>query len=459
MTSLLRGLLGLGIASSVLLSNANEARATGMQGHVYMAQCGAEQVQDVRLRAIFDAQPTHLANGGFFPDSGYTAKDHDQGEIPHWEGYVQAYVELIRETYGPKFDSPEAQQHIAFLMGMAAHGITDSTYDAIFGDRAAQVEPTDINSLDMANEIFLVHDLPRYYIPELVVDTQTHSKVFTDRLLHPVTPDAIADAMGTAKSGIAVVANLLYVGADEWGAKYPWARKHLLDPRIPGAYPFGAKVVTGYYRELLRRLDNNPSADQIVIGTYPDAAYPLATLDNTRPDGKIHFFFGEGLERTSVDDTTIEVQDEGGNVIPTKWNFFRGDTWPNVIQVAALEGWKPGTKYTVVLKNTIKSLQGVSPTNPFSISFSTCTPAAAGGDCPEIIGPAPASACPKLDAQYSMRPLPPEEEEDPPAVNPPKTTEDAASCSAAPLGDAGSAGAIVALLFGCAGLAARRRRD
>ena len=445
-------------ASAWFFASAPDAHATGMQGHVYMAQCAAEQVQDTRLRTIFDAFPTHLANGGFFPDSGYTSKDHDQGEIPHWEGYVQAYVELIRETYGPKYDSPEAQQHIAFLMGMAAHGITDSTYDAIFGDRAAQIEPVAIDSLDMANEIFLDHDLPRYYIPDIVVDANTHADVFTKRLQHPVTADAITEAMKTARSGIAVVENLLYVGADEWGAKYPWARKHLLDPRIPGAYPFGAKVVMGYYRELLRRLDNDPSADQVVIGTYPDAAYPLVTLDNTRPDGKIHFFFGEGLERASVDDASIEVHDEAGNIIPAKWNFFRGDTWPNVIQVALQEAWKPGAKYTVVLNPTIRTLQGVSPTKPFSYSFTTCTPSAPGGDCAEITGPAPASACPKLDAQYSMRPLPPDEE-DPPAVNPPKTTADSASCSAAPLGEVGSAGAVAAVLFGCACFVVRRRRQ
>jgi hypothetical protein len=441
---------------AVLLASASDARATGMQGHVYMAQCAAEQVQEPRLRAIFDAFPTHLANGGFFPDSGYTAKDHDQGEIPHWEGYVQAYIELIRETYGPKYDSPEAQQHIAFLMGMAAHGITDSTYDAIFGDRAAQIEPVDIKNLDMANEIFLVHDLPRYYIPDIVIDTNTHSDVFTKRLNHPVTPDAISAAMGTGRSGIAVVANLLYVGADEWGGKYPWARKHLLDSRVPGAYPFGAKVVVGYYRELLRRLDNDPSADEIVIGTYPDSAYPLVTLDNARPDGKIHLFFGEGLERPSVDDTSIEVKDDAGNVVPTKWNFFRGDTWPNVIQVAAEQAWKPATKYSVVINTGIRTLQGVSPTKPFSLLFTTCTPSAPGGDCPDVTGPAAASVCPKLDALYSMRPMP-VEEEDPP-VDPLPTTRDSSSCSAASMTEGGFVGSLVAVLFGWASLIARRRR-
>lgn len=453
----IHAMASVGAAVVSLVVTGGDARATGMQGHVYMAQCAAEQVQDARLRAIFDAQPTHLANGGFFPDSGYTAKDHDQGEIPHWEGYVQAYVELIRETYGPKYDSPEAQQHIAFLMGLAAHGITDSTYDAIFGDRAAQVEPTNINSLDMANEIFLVHDLPRYYIPDIVVDTSTHSDVFTKRLNHPVTPEAIADAMGTGRSGIAVVANLLYVGADEWGAKYPWARKHLLDTRIPGAYPFGAKVVMGYYRELLRRLDNDPSADQVVIGTYPDSAYSLVTLDNTRPDGKIHIFFGEGLERTSVDDTSIEVHDEAGNIVSTKWNFFRGDTWPNVIQVAIQEAWKPATKYSVVINTGIRTLQGVSPTKPFSLSFTTCTPSTPGGDCPEVTGPAPASACPKLDALYAMRPMP--IDEDPPVEPPPtKVTQASSSCSAASNADAGYVGSLAAILFGCASLFVRRRR-
>jgi hypothetical protein len=181
------------------------------------------------------------------------------------------------------------------------------------------------------------------------------------------------------------------------------------------------------------------------------------TLDNTRPDGKIHFFFGEGLERTSVDDTSIEVHDASGNIIPAKWNFFRGDNWPNVIQVALQEAWKPGVKYTVVLNPSIKTLQGVSPTKPFSFSFTTCTPSVAGGDCPEITDPAPASACPKLDALYSMRPMP-MEEEDPPPVNPPKTTEDASSCAAAATGDVGTSGALAAVLFGCAGFLARRRR-
>jgi len=444
---------GVSAGCIVCVAGAAEAHATGMQGHVYMAQCAAEQVEDSRLRAIFDAHPTHLANGGFFPDSGYTAKDHDQGEIPHWEGYVQAYVEMIRQAYGPKYDTKEAGEHIAFLMGMAAHGITDSTYDAIFGDRAAQVEPTDIGSLDMANEIFLVHDLPRYYIPDIVVDANAHSDVFTNHVKHAVTADAITDAMSTARSGIAVVANLLYVGADEWGGKYPWARKHLLDPRVPGAYPFGAKVVAGYYREILRRLDGDPSADQVVIGTYPDVAYPLVTLDNTRPDGKIHFFFGEGLERTSVDDTTIVVQDEAGNVVPTAWNFFRGDNWPNVIQVAAHEAWKPSMKYTVVLNNGIRTAQGVSPTKPFAISFTTCTPASPGEDCPESSGPPPASACPKLDALYSTRPVP-GEDEPPPAINP---TKESSSCAAAPHDDGGCARALAAVAVGCLVFGARRR--
>jgi len=107
------------------LGAAGTASATGMQGHIYMAQCAAEQVTDPRLRALFDAHENDLSNGAFFPDSGYTADDHDQGEIPHWEQYVQGYVEILRSRYDKPFEDPEGAAHVAFLMGLAAHGITD----------------------------------------------------------------------------------------------------------------------------------------------------------------------------------------------------------------------------------------------------------------------------------------------------------------------------------------------
>nr|UZH23229.1 hypothetical protein [myxobacterium MSr12020] len=441
------------------LGGTGTAAATGMQGHIYMAQCAAEQVSDPRLRALFDAHRNDLSNGAFFPDSGYTADDHDQGEIAHWEQYVQGYVEVIRASSDKPLDSAGSAAHVAFLMGLAAHGITDSTFDSLLYERADQVDPGDMDSFDMAMDIFLVHDHPRYYIPEIAVDTQTQSAIFSQKIGHPVPPENIEKAMSTAWSGISVVAKFLYLGADEWGVKFPWARKSLRDPRTPGGYPFGARVTAGYYREILRRLDGNPSADTVVIGAYPDDAYPLATLDNTRPDGKIVLFFGEGMDRATIDDAVVTVRDAAGEVVPTTVGVYRGDQWANVLRVTAQAPWKPSTKYTAVLHKSIKTLSGTSPTEDLVFPFTTCTPEAPGGDCAVPSDPPPPSACPELDAAYAVRPedQPPEEEEPPPPSVLP-AVEEASGCTASSGHGKTSAWSLLALAGACSALFAWRRR-
>ncbi len=378
------------------------AHATGMQGHIYMAQCAAENVSDARLRSIFDGYPMFLANGAFLVDSGYTMPDHDQGEIPHWEAFVEAYLQIIREKYEAPYDSAEAQQHIAILMGMAAHGITDSTFDSLIYARAEQVEPTPMDSFDTAMDIFLVHDMPRYFIPDLANDPDTLSEAFT-RVEHPIPPDDIKSAIGTAKSGIAVVTNLLQAGADEYGMKYPWGRAHFLDPMTPGSYAFGSAVVMGYYRELLRRLDGDTSADQIVIGTYPNDSYPLVTLDATRPDGKVILFFGHGLNRDSINNNVVTVLGPDGMAVPASVEVFRGDTWANVLFIKPAQNWLPEAKYQVVLSPTIETLNGSFPSDDFVLSFTTCLPDEKG-DCPAPTNPGPYVSCPKTEALYAVPP-------------------------------------------------------
>jgi hypothetical protein len=422
----------LGVASAAalaLLGAAERAEATGMQGHIFMAECAAEQTANPRLRAIFEAHPLSLVNGAFFPDSGYTAEDHDQGEIAHWEQYVQAYIEVIRERYKAPYDDPEAAAHVAFLMGIAAHGITDSTFDSLLFDRAKQVDPGDPDTFDTAMDVFIVNDMPRYFVPEYAYDAKTHVEVFA-RIPHPVTEDAISDAMTTARSGISVVSEFLYSSAEEYGAKYPWARSHMFDPRTPGGYPFGAKVVTGYYEQILRRLDGDVSADGIVIGTYPDAAYPMVTLDRTRPDGKIRIFFGHGIDRTSLSDSVVAVTDDKGAIIPTKVEVFRGDKWANVLTVEPADNWQPSTKYKAVLSKAIRTLNNVSPSKDIELSFTTCAPDAATGDCPEVTGAPPPSACPDTIAKHKARTGRGSEEEPPPPAPSDKASD---GCAAAPL--------------------------
>ncbi|MBK8255471.1 MAG: Ig-like domain-containing protein [Polyangiaceae bacterium] len=397
-----RSIFAAATLASLPLLFTSISNATGMQGHMYMAMCAAEQVTDARLRAVFDGYPIHLANGAFLVDSGYTQEDHDQGEIPHWEGFIEAYVQHIRKTYAAPYDTPEASQHVANLMGMAAHGITDSTFDTLIYARAEQVEPSNMDSFDTAMDIFLVADMPRYFVPDFAYHSPTLSQIFTD-VNHPVPVENVEKAASTARIGIAAVSELLYKGADDFGKKYPWGRANFLNPKTPGSYAFGAKVVMGYYRELLKRLDGDTSADEVVIGTYPSADNPMVTLDSSRPDGKVILFFGAGIDRNTLPANIVTILGPDGMEVPAQSSVFRGDTWANVLVVTPEQNWLANSTYQVVLSNTIQNLYGASPAEDFAFSFTTCASPDGEGNCPVDSTPL-TSGCPKTEEAYKSWP-------------------------------------------------------
>jgi hypothetical protein len=261
----------LALAATLTLTTLpGAAWATGMQGHIYMAQCGAELSQNPRVKQIVAAHPMMLANGGILPDSGYTTSDYDQGEIPHWEQYVEGFVEQLRERHGGA-DAPESWANVAVLFGLSAHGITDSTFDTLFFPRVEQEDrPEDI---DLAADVLYVALTRKKFIPDVVLDTTFASDVFQNKISHDVTKDEIFSAMKTARSGIGATV-LIAKSPGFYEKNYPWERRSLLDPRVPGAYAFGSRMVARYYDELLRRLDGNTSADGAVIGTYPRRRLP-----------------------------------------------------------------------------------------------------------------------------------------------------------------------------------------
>jgi len=383
----------LALAATLTLTTfSGAAWATGMQGHIYMAQCGAELSQNPRVKQIVAAHPMMLANGGILPDSGYATSDYDQGEIPHWEEYVEGFIEQLRERHGGA-DAPESWANVAVLFGLSAHGITDSTFDTLFFPRVEQEDrPEDI---DLAADVLYVALTGKKFIPDVVLDTAFASDVFQNKISHDVTKDEISSAMKTARSGIGATV-LIAKSPGFYEKNYPWERRSLLDPRVPGAYAFGSRVVTRYYDELLRRLDGNTSADGAVIGTYPTDGYPMAALRKGRPDARVLFYFGIGIERESLDGV-LRVTGPDGAEIPGKVGTFRGDKWANVLQFVPDNDWTPATTYTVQLKNTFRTLQGTSPSAPLEFTFTTCAPDPATGECPEPQGAPPPSPCPLTD--------------------------------------------------------------
>jgi hypothetical protein len=423
-----RTLFAVALPSLLLTTlSAKPAHATGMQGHIYMSHCALEQIPQGRIKTILGNHFMRLSNGAFFPDSGYAVKTNKYGEPAHWEQFIEGYIQYIRTNFKSPYTDPESQKHIAFVMGAAAHGITDSTFDTLYYSRIEQVDPASADQIDTAMDIFLDHQLQRNFQPEFDYDLAPIVQIYKTDLAQPTEEKTFKDGLDLAWSGISATINILSFANDEFVAKYPWGSAHLLDARTPGAYAFGSQVVIRYWEEILKRLDGDQNANGIVIGTYPNSQYPLVTLDKSRVDSKIVFFFGHGIDRDSVTDTTFQVYDKQGNLVPTTLQKFRGDKWLNAVMLQPTANWSPATEYRVVLSKSIKNLYGNSPDIDFELNFkSPCAPGDTSAGCPPEIkdsDPKPASPCPNTDAQYVRTPDPPDET-DPPidTVNPPGPT-------------------------------------
>jgi hypothetical protein len=138
-----------------------------------------------------------------------------------------------------------------------------------------------------------------------------------------------------------------------------------------------------------------------VIGSYPDSDIPLLTLDHAAAWGRAVVFFGHGLDRSSIGPDALQILDDTGTPVPAEVSIFRGDDWPNVLTARPLDDWKPGTSYKLVVKKSLRTLHGISPSADIELSFiSPCTTGDTSPSCVKPPAERPPSLCPVTDARH-----------------------------------------------------------
>ncbi len=415
-----------------LLAVAEPARATGMQGHVWSSHCALETLPPGELKTLLEENARRLDNGSFFPDSGYAA-GHAYGEAAHWEQFVEGYVRWLRATWADPLRDPAAAPHVAFLMGAASHGLVDQTFDILFTDKVREVDgPTD--DLDTSMDIFLA--ARRVYVPELDYPAKDLATIFGERLGLEVPASAITKGMDLARTGQAVVTELLWKDHEARGKQYPWARARYLDPRVPGAYPWGGPAVAKYWQNVARRLQGDATADALVVGTDPAPNGALRGLAAGKVDAYLTVFVGQGLKRSSITESSFFVVDASGAVVPTEIRL-RGDEWATTLQLRPKADWAPSAKYTLVLDTAVETLSGTHPTSRFELPFTT--PCA--GCSTELDGDPPPSPCPKtMTAHARVDETDETDETDEPAPTNATPSADSGGCSTPVTPGAGSLG-------------------
>ncbi len=347
------------------------ASANGNVSHLQVTLWARDALPDGELRELLTRPDVDLMlqNGANFPDGGYAVND-GYGEIAHWEPFQSAYLDWIRDNYEPPW-SDEAAQHIAFLMGMASHGMSDQTYDCTYLSRAWTYDegsPGSTIGMDGSTDVAFAAEAGPLEAPELWVPDENMAGLMLDQAGHEV------DA-GTIRDGQALVAfSIYYVSEasqdpDEVALHheaYPWACAHQMDEDVPGNPPATVPVVAAYWDRLWLRLHGEDPLAEPLLAAFPDGTSGVLQADPTSPEAMVSFVVARGLNTDTVGPGAITVVDDSGDEVPVDVDFCYGS---HVVNLRPVEGWTEGGSHTVTVGPGVHTWDGLEY-EPFEFTFS-----------------------------------------------------------------------------------------
>ena len=390
----------------VLLLTAR-ASANGAYSHVHMSQLAVTQLPPGELRDLFDDPEVFAAleAGSMFPDSGYAADD-PYGEIAHWEPFLHAYLEDLRTRYAGDYSSHEAKLRIAFLLGFAAHGIEDQSYDTTLLARAFESGDTEVEGLsfDQLADYFLTIDqgisftVDDPYAPY----ADLPSVIANGPEAHDVTEAVVRDGMDRMATVIRLQGNARLVRTwylTGW-EHYPFLGTHYYDAAAVGSVPWLAALLVTYWRVLWDRLlqTDQPTRDLLIHSVPEDGATNWnVDLAESRAWGRIALFFGYAIDRDIVA-PSITLRDASGTAVPTTFETAYGGRDRNLLHVVPSATLAYDSDYTVEIAAGASTLFGETTDAPISFSFRTrCAPDRLS-DCPPLPPPLVPGPMPMRDA-------------------------------------------------------------
>lgn len=385
------------LALGALVLATGSARANSMVSHVWVAEQSIDRVTTPALASIVQ-DPTLRAviqNGAIYPDSGYSVH-HDYGEWAHWESFHEPYLRWIRSRWGAEgYRSADARRHVAFLMGNAAHGITDQTFDQYFVARVHQYDRTNADDLDVGADTWL--------IVEHGVSSAADGQFWFDEmpLVHmavggpAVTPQVLREAAqltGGATRFLTQYGWSLYT--QRW-RQMPWAASHYFDEATPGSYPQLVRTNTAYWEFLWRRLIGDAPPNAPPIYAWPAEGQTNYPVDHTDIESRLVVTTPWGLDNASVNATTVRVLGPGDTVVPARVSRY-GDQG-NTLMITPMQDLAYNTPYRLELSADLVTLAGARTGAVNAIHFRTRCAADHLGDCPPLPTPRPTLSAPPVD--------------------------------------------------------------
>ena len=359
-----------------ILLGAPSARANGNFSHVWIAVDALQYLEDGALRDLLGREDLRrmLRNGAMFPDGGYAVGD-GYGELSHWEPFHRTYLEWIRETYAPPW-SDEAARHIAFLMGMTAHGIADQLYDGMYLTRHGHYDEhgseATMLGVDGATDACFAKTQGAMEPPDPWVPAADLAPLYEVLTGHLVEPDTLSQGQSFVVVAI-LAANDATTNpgvVEKYMDIYPWGCGHQDDPTAPGSPPTHGPTVASVWQAHWDRLHGSEAFDQPLAGTFATGMTLFdVPMDAGTPDSWVSFVLARGIDPATVSGSNITVLSSKGEAHPVNLHLYYGHN-SHLVNIKPQEDWAPDTEYTVTI-SPLTSWDGETLDGPRHFSFST----------------------------------------------------------------------------------------
>lgn len=320
---------------------------------------------------------TMLVNGAVFPDGGYVVDD-DYGEMSHWEPFVEAYIRWIRDELDHPYTQGEAGEHVAFLMGLASHGMADQVFDSTFMDAARIHDAAGwseelLDSFDTATDVLLVADTGINYLDTLPwVPADDLSALYLEAFGYEVSPgvlDSTQELLHRFVLNYAVSAAADPSDVQRYADQYPWAAANLMDPGMVGSPPCEGEVVADYLLAIWDRLHEVSGPQNHVIATYPRDGSTGHPTDYSMVESQVVIVFGSGIFEDQLPGHFAITDSTGRSyelAIGTQW----GADEANLVRLRPMEDWAEDETFTVTVSPGLVTNDGLE-VDAWSFGFAT----------------------------------------------------------------------------------------
>ena len=351
------------------------AYGNGQSTHLWITDHALTHLPEGELKTLLTRPDldTMLRNGTMFPDGGYAVNDN-YGEIAHWESFQGPYLDWIRQNHPPPFSDMGAE-HVAFLMGLASHGMADQVFDSLFMERSKLYDTWGeglTGSLDAASDVLFVRETGPQLVPEPWFPEDLMIDLFQDAAGHEVdarTLNAGQLLLGTAIEWVGQ-ASTDEAQVNAYLASYPWASEHLFNAEMPGSPPCEGEVIARYWEALWSRLHDADWGGDPVIAALPAEGDKTHDPHMDRLESRITVIFGKGLSNDDLSKDQFTVTGPKDTVIDVEpWLFYRNNS--HVVHLVLNEDLAYNTKYTVTVRPGVIAADGEASTETVSYAFKT----------------------------------------------------------------------------------------